>query len=134
MWMPIAAPMLAASLVLAPSVAHAASKSGSKPGQPPTYNVEPSCRGAAVQQVPGANVEICMRKENDAHAQLVKQWSEFSAADRSYCVPLSSVGGRSTYTELLTCLELAKAVRLLRAEQKAGTTGGTGPAGSGTRR
>ena len=132
MWMPIAAPMLAVSVVLtagAASVAVAASKPG---GKPPTYNVEPSCRGAVVQQVPGANVEICMRKEMDARDQLAKQWGEFTVADRSYCVPLSSVGGRPTYTELLTCLELARAVRLLRAEQKAGTTGGT--AGSGTRR
>ena len=85
--------------------------------RPPIYNVEPSCRGAVRQGIPGADINICLRKEQDARDQLVKQWTEFTAADKSYCVPLSSLGGRPTYTELLTCLDIARAVRTLRAEQ-----------------
>ncbi len=104
MFAPVAVPLVMASLVLAAD-------------RPPTFNVEPSCRGAATQGIPGADVTICLRKELDARDQLVKQWSEFAASDKSYCVPLSSLGGRPTYTELLTCLDIARAVRKLRAEQ-----------------
>jgi hypothetical protein len=94
----------------------------------PTFNVEPSCRGAAARStVPmGATentTDVCVRKENDAREQIVKEWGTFSAADRSYCVPLSMQGGRPTYTELLTCLELAREARNLKDKESSGTTG-----------
>jgi hypothetical protein len=61
-------------------------------------------------------------KEREAREQLVKQWSQFSAADRAYCQELHKVGGDTTYTELLTCLELQRDARNLR-EKERGTVG-----------
>jgi len=58
-----------------------------------------------------------MNSENVIREQLVKQWSSFSADDRTHCVNESVMGGESSYTELLTCLEMARDVRALHQQQ-----------------
>jgi hypothetical protein len=47
---------------------------------------------------------------------LVNQWSGFPAADKNACVRETTMGGDSSYTELLTCLEMARDVRNLPNE------------------
>ena len=49
----------------------------------------------------------------------MKAWSSFVLADRTHCVNETTMGGLSSYTELLTCLEMARDVRALRAEAAA---------------
>jgi hypothetical protein len=95
----------------------------------PTLNVEPVCDGIAKQGgVTFRDPQIAQEKKNclDTEAmvrnQLVKQWTKFDRADRISCVNESEMGGESSYTELLTCLEMARDVRALRAEQE-----GAGP-------
>ena len=39
----------------------------------------------------------------------------FSVADQRHCVTLATTGGESSNTELLTCLEMARDVRVLRS-------------------
>jgi hypothetical protein len=51
---------------------------------------------------------------------LVKQWSTFMPADKTSCVNESRMGGESSYTELITCLEMARDVRALRNEYEHG--------------
>ena len=99
----------------------------------PTFDVKPSCESAAARStVPVGTTEntadICIRKELDAREQMVRDWSSFSTADRSYCVPLASQGGTPTYTELLTCLELAREARNLKTRDpmQGSTTGSAG--------
>jgi hypothetical protein len=99
-------------------------------GRIPSFNVEPSCKSSAARStVPvGSTVntaEICMRKESEARDQMTKEWDQFAAADKSYCVPLSTQGGTPTYTELLTCLELAREARNLKDKDllESSTTG-----------
>lgn len=89
----------------------------------PVLNVEPVCQGIAVQggssfQDPavGKEKQDCIRSENEVRQDLVKQWSSFSAADRAACVSEATMGGDSSYTELLTCLEMARDVRSLGKE------------------
>jgi hypothetical protein len=48
---------------------------------------------------------------------------EFTSGDKSHCLGLSSLRGVPTYTELLTCLELARDARNLRDTNKRRTTG-----------
>jgi hypothetical protein len=48
--------------------------------------------------------------------QMVKQWSQFSADDRRHCIAEATMGGDSSYTELLTCLEMARDVRQLHSQ------------------
>jgi hypothetical protein len=88
----------------------------------PTFDVEPFCREVARLAAPVGDVDGCLREEREAREQLVKQWSQFPAADRAYCQELHTVGGSTTYTELLTCLELQRDARNLR-EKEQGTAG-----------
>ena len=55
--------------------------------------------------------KYCLDSEQAVRDQLVKQWSSFSASDKSDCTKESEMGGESSYTELLTCLEMARDVR-----------------------
>ena len=57
-----------------------------------------------------------MQSEQAVREELKKEWSTFSAADKQHCVSLAKTGGESSYTELLTCLEMARDVRAMRAE------------------
>jgi hypothetical protein len=89
----------------------------------PTLNVEQVCEGIAQQggvtfhdpQI-GQEKKDCLDSEKQIRDELVKQWSSFSAADRSACTSESVMGGDSSYTELLTCLEMARDVRNLHDE------------------
>jgi len=90
----------------------------------PHLNVEQVCKGIAQQggvtfRDPAIDQEKknCLDSEQSIRDQLVKQWSTFSADDRTHCVNESAMGGDSSYTELLTCLEMARDVRAMRKEQ-----------------
>ena len=61
----------------------------------------------------------CIESEQAVREQVIKQWSSFLPADRTHCVNETTMGGLSSYTELITCLEMARDVRALRAEAAA---------------
>lgn len=96
----------------------------------PTLNVEQVCEGIAQQggvsfRDPNIAVEKknCLDSEHATRDELAKQWSTFSATDKTACTNEATMGGESSYTELLTCLEMARDVRALRSEQgKAGAS------------
>jgi hypothetical protein len=67
----------------------------------------------------------CIESELAVREELVKQWSSFSAADRTHCINETTMGGESSYTELLTCLEMARDVRAMRAEEAPSRAGAT---------
>jgi hypothetical protein len=90
-------------------------------GGPPAIDVETICGGIAVQShFAGGAHDVtkvkaeCLRSEKETRSNLEKQWSTFSAVDRESCTAVVLNGGASTYTELLTCLEMARDVRKLR--------------------
>jgi hypothetical protein len=70
--------------------------------------------------------EGCMTSENDARAQIVKNWSSFAAGARQRCV--NTTGYMPSYVEWLTCLEMEQQVNELRkrAATNAATTEGRG--------
>jgi hypothetical protein len=90
----------------------------------PRYNVEPSCRAAAKRADDPAYVSVCLRKEQEARLQIQRQWREFNSTDKAQCIPRTRVFDRGTYTELLTCLELSRALRDLRKDDGSKATGG----------
>lgn len=101
----------------------------------PNLNVEQVCEGIAQQggvtfHDPAIAQERknCLDGEAAIREQLVRQWSSFSPADRHACVNESTMGGESSYTELLTCLEMARDVRAMRAEQAQGARKPSPPA------
>ena len=98
----------------------------------PQLNVEQVCEGIAQQggvtfhdPAIAQEKKNCLASEQAIRDDLVKQWSGFNAADRVHCVNESVMGGESSYTELLTCLEMARDVRAMRAEQEGGGAGGS---------
>jgi hypothetical protein len=80
----------------------------------PTYNVEAECREAAsvarlLETTAPLNAQSCIEDERRAREQLVEVWSQFDAADRVMCNGVAKSGGAEpTYTELMSCLEVAR--------------------------
>jgi hypothetical protein len=85
----------------------------------PTLDVNPVCHGIAIQGELEAGLqqtsfEQCVQSEQAVREDVKKEWSTFSTADKTHCVALAKTGGESSYTELLTCMEMARDVRKLR--------------------
>ena len=89
----------------------------------PTLDVNPVCRGIATQGELEAGLQLssfqqCVQSEQEVREQIKKEWSTFSASDKSHCVALAKTGGEASYTELITCMEMARDVRKLHADQQ----------------
>ena len=92
-----------------------------RPDDIPTLDVNPVCRGIASQSeleagLQRTNFEQCIQSEQAVREQVKKEWSTFSTADKTHCVALAKTGGESSYTELLTCMEMARDVRKLHSD------------------
>jgi hypothetical protein len=88
----------------------------------PTLNVQPSCRSAAITGMStGRTAETCMSDENTAHDTLGKQWSDFSADDKSHCLSMITTGGQPSYVELLSCLEMSRDAKRIAQDRPADT-------------
>jgi hypothetical protein len=104
----------------------------------PNLNVEQVCEGIAKQggvtfhdPAVAQEKKNCLDSEQAIRDELVKQWSTFSPVDKTHCVNESVMGGESSYTELLTCLEMARDVRAMHIEQQQGQSSGTTPPRAG---
>jgi hypothetical protein len=91
----------------------------------PVLNVQQVCEGIAQQggvtfhdSAVGQEKKDCLESEQAIREEIVKQWSSFAAADKVACTNESRMGGESSYTELLTCLEMARDVRAMRTEPR----------------
>ena len=90
----------------------------------PTLNVDQVCTGIAQQggvtfhdSAIGQEKKDCLDSEQAIRDELAKQWSSFNGDDKVHCTNESRMGGESSYTELLTCLEMARDVRTMRASE-----------------
>jgi hypothetical protein len=90
----------------------------------PNLDVRRLCRGIASQATdplaggePTVTFDRCMSAEQADREELKKVWSTFSADDKKHCVAETKMGGESSYTELITCLEMALAVRSERTNR-----------------
>ncbi len=54
----------------------------------------------------------CIASEQAMRQRLVKEWSTFVPSDKQNCVSMER-GGQASYTDLLTCLEMARDARKL---------------------
>lgn len=81
----------------------------------PKLNVAPSCEAAgAGSVVAGRNKGACMGDEQVARDDLVKNWSSYSAADKTLCVGMNRTGGPSSYVELQSCLIIMKDAKVIK--------------------
>jgi len=90
----------------------------------PFLDVEQVCQGIAQQggvtfhdSAVADEKKNCLDSEHSTRDEIAKEWSTFTAADKIACTNESRMGGDSSYTELLTCLEMARDVRAMHTEQ-----------------
>jgi len=81
----------------------------------PAFDIVRNCK-AEVARV-GTEVASCTKDETDAKNELTKRWSQFGASEKKSCIGSASIGGDSSYVELLTCLEMSTG-RFLPSEEK----------------
>ena len=86
----------------------------------PILNVLPICQGIVSQGAdplqagdPSVSLKQCLDAEQEDRETMKKEWPTFSAADKKHCVAEATMGGESSYTDLVTCLEMARDVRKL---------------------
>ena len=80
----------------------------------PAFDVSPGCRTASqASAMPNRDENSCKRDEDTARAKLQQDWAQYTTAQKSHCVQLSTLGGPASYVELVTCLELSKAANEL---------------------
>ena len=91
-------------------------------GMPPKVNIEATCRASEIEirKVFGDDTRVttsgCLMQENAAWDELVKAWATFAPGDRTQCVqPRSHM---PSYVGWLTCLEMQKELRRIRAQDK----------------
>jgi hypothetical protein len=84
----------------------------------PVLDVKPVCHGIAAQGMdpsetggPDLAMSQCVASEQEVRGQLVKAWSGFASADKQHCTNEATMGGEASYTDLITCLEMARDVR-----------------------
>lgn len=111
------------SATQSPAVWTAPQVTMSTPDSTPVLDVEQVCRGIAAQGgVTFHDPEIakakkdCLDSEQVVRDELVKKWGGFDGSDRAHCVTETKMGGELSYTELVTCLEMAADVRKLHEE------------------
>jgi hypothetical protein len=97
------------------------SASLSRSDEYPTLNVAQVCHGIADQSdfqdgLSTVTFDQCIQAEQNERDAITKQWSTFSLDDRKHCIAETTMGGDSSYTELLTCLEMARDVRVLHKQ------------------
>jgi hypothetical protein len=90
----------------------------------PTFDVKPSCEGAAranYMAQGSERLQSCIASEHNTRDQLAKNWSSFPPADRATCVAAMH-NFNPTYTELATCLEMKRDLRTMKPVGESSTT------------
>ena len=113
------------------------SVSPARSDQYPTLNTTQVCHGITEQSDLEAGLrqtsfDQCMQAEQADRETMIKEWSTFTADERVHCVAETTMGGESSYTELITCLEMARDVRQLHSQGNSSSAPAqSGPTGAG---
>ena len=104
----------------------------------PTLNVAPVCHGIASQSgleagLTATNFDECVKGEQVDRETMIKEWSTFNSDDKTHCIAETTMGGESSYTDLVTCLEMARDVRQLHSEADSSSAPSRHPAPVGHR-
>jgi hypothetical protein len=89
----------------------------------PKFDVERTCRPAATVGLAGRDSASCQLDEQEARSKLEKDWTQYSALQRSHCEGFVVLDRAPSYVELLTCLEMAKQAAELPEDYKTETVG-----------
>jgi hypothetical protein len=88
-------------------------------GGVPNLNVRPLCRGIAQQAAtpgesggPALGYGQCVQSEMAMRRKLIRQWARYTPDEEANCIG-SEMGGYGSYTDLATCLQMARDARKL---------------------
>jgi hypothetical protein len=91
----------------------------------PKLNVDPVCHGIARQSAapserggPDLAFSQCVKSEQAMRQRLVKEWPTFVVSEKTSCIEDETSAQYPSYTDLVTCLEMARAARALNAPSK----------------
>ncbi|MBV8839562.1 MAG: hypothetical protein JO000_23760 [Alphaproteobacteria bacterium] len=96
-------------LAIAAAAAFATTAARAADPQVPKLDVTPTCRPLAKSDMP-IDEKRCRQTESDARDQLKRDWAKYTAAERTQCTATATMGGTASYVELITCLEMLRAV------------------------
>jgi hypothetical protein len=71
----------------------------------PAFKIE-SCRAAEESGSVSRNAQACFQDEQNAKDTLKQNWTTYDSGQKGHCQRLLKAGGRPSYVELLTCLEM----------------------------
>ena len=86
----------------------------------PVLDIEPVCRGIATageRGGPDLGLAKCIKSEQATREQLAREWSTFAAADKASCIGEEKLGPLPSYTDLVTCLEMARDARKMNTNK-----------------
>lgn len=89
----------------------------------PVLDTAPLCRAltsstSLLEGLGTGTFDQCMSGQKDDRQAMIEQWSTFSAEDRRHCVAEATMGGVSSYTDLVSCLEMSRDARKLPSAAK----------------
>jgi hypothetical protein len=85
--------------------------------EPPKLDVTTTCNAASQYAISaGRDKDACLGDERTAEDALARNWSKYSADDKSQCIGTVKTGGPSSYVELLSCIEVLRDAKELREE------------------
>jgi hypothetical protein len=100
---------------------------GASADEMPVLDVNQICRGIASQAAnpterggPDLAFNDCVKSEQAVRVEIAKAWSTVGPAEKGHCVRLATLGGEPSYTELITCLEMARDVKKMQADYAKG--------------
>jgi hypothetical protein len=86
----------------------------------PQLNVDPVCHGIAKQAAgpgekggPDLAFSQCVKNEQAMRQKLTGEWSTFIPSEKANCVGGETSASLPSYTDLVTCLEMARDARQL---------------------
>ncbi len=84
----------------------------------PNWDVTQSCRGAAAAAADPSQdrLKACLDSEQRTRDKLAREWSTFPASDKMKCIR-SIQWFQPTYTELASCLEMARDAKRFGSEK-----------------
>jgi hypothetical protein len=81
----------------------------------PNLDTRPTCESPGRKAMAHrGSIQVCLKAENEAHAVLVRHWSQYPKSDKSNCVGKVTKGGPPSYIELHSCLETFNHAREIR--------------------
>jgi hypothetical protein len=78
----------------------------------PDLNVDPKASDPSEKGAPDLAFSKCVQSEQAMRQKLVNEWSTFLPTEKSNCIG-EQMGGMASYTDLVSCLEMAKDARQL---------------------